>query len=66
MDLSNVDHRYGQGNYVSAKAGGRVWESDNGKASVDVRANYGQHFGGPYGKTPARYGAGVRFGFGGK
>lgn len=62
---ANAEHRYGQGTDVGAEAGGKVWESKDGKMDVQAKGRYDQHFGGPYGKSQPNYGGAVRFGFGG-
>ena len=54
-----------QGFDVSIDARQKVWESRNGRHSVDLSGGYSQHLGGPYGNSPAdrRVGAGYTFRF---
>lgn len=56
----NVDHGK-QGTNVAVDAQRRLWESRNGRTTVDGQASYSQHFGGPAGRQPAQRGVGVMF-----
>lgn len=50
-----------QGTNLAAEAQARLWESRNGRSSLDGQANYNQHFGGPAGRQRPNYGAGLTF-----
>lgn len=50
-----------QGTDVAIEAQRRLWESQNGRNSLDGQANYNQHFGGPAGRQRPNYGAGLMF-----
>lgn len=45
--------------YLQGQA--RVWQSPNKLNEVHVNGNYGQHFGGPYGRSPPSLGGGLTF-----
>ncbi|XP_030387500.1 diptericin-A-like [Scaptodrosophila lebanonensis] len=40
-----------------------VWQSGNGRHSVDALGNYGQHLGGPYGNSRPQWGAGAQYSY---
>ena len=48
---------------VGLQATEQVWKSDNGRHSVDVTGQYGQHLGGPYGSSRPQGGGGARYTF---
>lgn len=55
----NHDRRAGTNIYVQGEH--RVWQSPNKLNEVHVNGNYGQHFGGPGGRSPPSYGGGVTY-----
>lgn len=52
-----VDHGR-HGTNVGVEAQRRLWQSQNGRSTIDGQANYNQHFG-P--RSPPNYGVGVQF-----
>lgn len=58
---------YAEGNHsktgtnVYVQGNHRVWQSPNRMNDVRVQGNYGQHFGGPGGRSPPSFGGGVTF-----
>lgn len=57
----NIGHSRQSGTDVAAQAQARLWRSDNGRNQVNGNAQYGQHFGGPGGKSRPSYGGGLTF-----
>lgn len=55
----NIDHSRQSGTNVYAQGQARVWRSDNGRNEVHANGQYGQHFGGPGGRSPPSYGGGL-------
>lgn len=55
----NVQNRGRAGTDLSAKAGGTVWQSHNGRSSLNANAIYDQHFG--RGKSRPNFGASIKF-----
>lgn len=51
------------GTNVYAAAQTQVFQSDNKAHEVHVQGSYGQHFGGPWGKSKPSYGGGVGYKF---
>lgn len=49
------------GTDVNAAARANLWQSTNGRNDLHGQVNYGQHFGGPAGRQPPNYGAGLQF-----
>lgn len=45
--------------YVQGQA--RVWQSQNKLNDFHVQGNYGQHFGGPGGRSPPSFGGGITY-----
>lgn len=57
----DVYHVRGFGTDVNAQAGANLWKSRDGNTRLDATANYGKHFGGPYGNSKANYGGFLNF-----
>lgn len=53
------NRRTGTNIYVQGQT--RVWQSPNKLNEVHVQGNYGQHFGGPGGRSPPSFGGGVTY-----
>ncbi|XP_017033192.1 diptericin A [Drosophila kikkawai] len=47
-----------QGFDLNLNAQAPVWQSNNGRHSLDATGQYGQHLGGPYGNSRPQWGAG--------
>lgn len=57
----NVDHSRQSGTNVYAEGQARLWRSENARNDIHANGHYGQHFGGPGGRSPPNYGAGLMF-----
>ncbi|XP_031621635.1 uncharacterized protein LOC116339741 [Contarinia nasturtii] len=55
----NHNRKAGTNVYVQGEQ--RVWQSPNKLNEVHVNGNYGQHFGGPGGRSPPSFGGGVTY-----
>lgn len=55
----NHDRRAGTNIYVQGQT--RVWQSPNRLNEVRVQGTYGQHFGGPGGRSPPSFGGGISY-----
>lgn len=55
---AQVNHSRQSGTNVNADATARLWQSQNQRHEIHGTAQYGQHFGGPYGRSPASVGIG--------
>lgn len=55
---AEANHSRQSGTNVNADATARLWQSQNQRHEVHGTAQYGQHFGGPYGRSPASVGGG--------
>lgn len=55
----NHDRRAGTNIYVQGQT--RLWQSQNKRNEIHAQGSYGQHFGGPSGRSPPSYGAGLTF-----
>lgn len=55
----NHDRKAGTNVYVQGQA--RVWQSQNKLNEVHAHGSYGQHFGGPGGRSPPSYGGGLTY-----
>ncbi|XP_034477469.1 diptericin A [Drosophila innubila] len=53
----------GQGLDLSVNGRVPVWQSNNGRHSLDATGQYAQHFGGPFGTTRPNWGAGATYTF---
>lgn len=49
------------GTDIQLQGSQRVWQSDNRNHEVHAQGSYGQHFGGPSGRSPPSYGGGVGY-----
>ncbi|EDW02709.1 diptericin-D [Drosophila grimshawi] len=52
-----------QGFDLSVNGRAPVWQSPNGRHSVDATGQYSQHLGGPYGNSRPNWGAGAMYTF---
>lgn len=57
----DVNHIRGLGTDVTASAGANLWKSRDGNTRLDATGQYGQHFGGPFGKSKPNYGGFLNF-----
>lgn len=53
----------GKGFDVSVDGRKNIWNSDNGRHSVDATAGYSQHLGGPYGNSRPDFRGGASYTF---
>lgn len=53
------DPRHGSNIYVQGQQ--RVWQSQDRKNEIHANGHYGQHFGGPGGRSPPSYGGGLTY-----
>lgn len=66
-DPSKRTNIYAEGNHSKAgtnifvQGQHRVWQSPNRMNDIHLQGNYGQHFGGPYGRSPPSFGGGITF-----
>ncbi|XP_045460538.1 attacin-B-like [Harmonia axyridis] len=51
----------GFGTDFSATGNANLWRSNNGNTRLDAYANYGRHYGGPWGTGRPNYGGGLQF-----
>lgn len=56
---AEVNHSRQSGTNVYADGTARLWQSQNQRHEIHGNANYGQHFGGPYGRSPPSFGGGL-------
>lgn len=49
------------GTDISIQGQTRVWQSPNGRNEIHAHGQYGQHFGGPGGRSPPSVGGGIIF-----
>lgn len=52
-----------QGFDLSVNGRAPVWQSQNGRHSLDATGQYSQHLGGPYGNSRPNWGAGAQYTF---
>lgn len=52
-----------QGFDLSVNGRAPVWQSNNGRHSLDATGQYSQHLGGPYGNSRPNWGAGAQYTF---
>ncbi|XP_030558299.1 diptericin-D [Drosophila novamexicana] len=52
-----------QGFDLSVNGRAPVWQSPNGRHSLDATGQYSQHLGGPYGNSRPNWGAGAQYTF---
>ncbi|XP_062132081.1 diptericin-A-like [Drosophila sulfurigaster albostrigata] len=52
-----------QGFDLSINGRAPVWQSNNGRHSLDATGQYSQHLGGPYGNSRPNWGAGAQYTF---
>lgn len=53
------DRRAGSNIYVQGQQ--RLWLSQNGRNEIHAQGSYGQHFGGPGGRSPPSFGGGLMY-----